>query len=278
MGAVIGVAAIAVWVFVFSRLSYASFLEIDHVDVYGEPDLAPAMQAAALHALDGTYVGLFSRANTLIYPKDAIMRTVASSSPRIDAVSIARNGLHGLSISVSEKAPEAVVCADLPDLTDESMPLGDNCYLADSDAYLYRQATTTDADTAARMRFYIPALPDAGILGTQATSTAEFHRLENLVKSVADGGIKVHAMLVSDDGTYEIYADNPDGRSIVVIEMNEAAGLATERDNLLAFWARMVGDARTAGKPVAWSEIKLQYPPNVYSRPMHSSGTTTEKK
>ena len=278
IGSITGVVALAVWVFVFSRLSYASFLQINQIDVYGEADLAPHMQAAALQALDGSYAGLFSRADTLIYPKADIVRAVASSSPRIDSVKVSRNGLHGLSISVSEKAPEAVICADLPDLTDESMPLGHSCYLADADSYLYRQATSSGADAASRMRFYIPALPDTGVLGTQATSTQEFKRLETLVRSVTDSGIHVHAMLINEDDSYELYADNPDGGSIVVIEMNEEAGLSMERDNLVAFWNKMVTDARAAGKKVAWSEIKLQYPPNVYSRPMHEAGTSTQKK
>lgn len=278
VASIAGVVALAVWVFVFSRLSYASFMQIDHVDVYGEADLAPHMQAAALGALDGSYAGIFSRANTLIYPREDIVREVASTSPRIDDVRISRNGLHGLSITVSEKAPEAVICADLPDLTDETMPLGHNCYLSDANSYMYRPATSTDADTSARLRFYIPALPDGGVLGTQATTTEEFGRLENLVRSVSDSGIRVHAMLINEDGGYELYADNPDGASIVVIEMNESAGLSRERDNLVAFWNRMVSDARAAGKQVAWSEIKLQYPPNVYSRPMHEAAPAKQKK
>lgn len=268
IGGISVVVALAAWIFVLSRLSYISALEITHVDIYGEPDLSSAMQAAAMASIDGSYAGLFSRANSLIYPREAIARAVASTSPRIDNVAISRNGLHGLSISVSEKAPEAVICADLPDLGDQaSMPLGKECYLADADAYLYRHAED-DASAARLMRFYMPDLPDTGILGVQATSTAAFKRLEDLVRSVATAGVNVQAMLVRGDGDYELYADNPSGSSMVVIQMNESAGLATERDNLLAFWNKMVLDARAAGKPVAWSEIKLQYPPNVYSRPI----------
>jgi hypothetical protein len=116
------------------------------------------------------------------------------------------------------------------------------------------------------MRYYLPMLPDSHVLGTQATSTTEFKRLESLVESVEKANIHVHAMLVQGDGSYELYADNPDGDSIVVIQMNERANLSTERDNLVAFWNRMVADAHAAGKKAAWTEIKTQFPPNVYSR------------
>jgi hypothetical protein len=105
----------------------------------------------------------------------------------------------------------------------------------------------------------------------QATSTAEFKRLETLVHSVDVSGIHVHAMLVSGTGSYELYADNPDSPTLVVIEMDERADLTVERNNLVAFWNRMVADAHAAGKKIAWSEIRLQFPPNVYSRDLYEA-------
>ena len=83
-------------------------------------------------------------------------------------------------------------------------------------------------------------------------------------------------------GDYELYADNPipqdrakpipqdrakpNGFSIVVIVMDERADLDVQRENLVAFWAKTVGDARVKGEKLEWNEIKLQYPPNVYHR------------
>jgi hypothetical protein len=239
-------------------------MQITAIDTYGDEMLATPMRLATMNALDGSYLGLFSRANTFLYSKSAITRAIASTSPRIDSVAVTRTGLHGLSVTVSEKAPEAVICADLPDVSDTDIPMGANCYLVDADAYLYK--AVDDPDAANYMRYYLPELPETNILGIQATSTANFKRLESLVASVEKSNIHVHAMLVQGDGSYELYADNPDGDSLVVIQMNERANLTTERDNLVAFWNRMVSDAHVAGKSVAWSEIKTQFPPNVYSR------------
>jgi hypothetical protein len=258
------VVALGTWTFSLSRLSYLEFMQVASVDTYGDELLAMPMRAATLDALDGSYLGLFSRANIFLYSKTAIAHAIASTSPRIDNVAVRRNGLRGLSVTVSEKAPEAVICAELPDVSDTDIPLSKDCYLADTDAYLYKLAD--DPDAANYMRYYLPALPDTNVLGTQATSTTEFKRLETLVGSVEKAGIRIHAMLVQGDGSYELYADNPDGDSIVVIQMNERANLTVERDNLVAFWNHMVSDAHAAGKKIAWSEIKTQFPPNVYSR------------
>jgi hypothetical protein len=264
IGTSAAIVALATGIFCLSRISFLGFMQVTTVDTYGDDMLATPMRIATMDALDGSYLGLFSRANAFLYSKSAIAKAVASTSPRIDAVKVTRTGLHSLSVTVSEKAPEAVICAELPDVTDTDVPLGSDCYLADSDSYLYKPAD--DPDAANYMRYYIPGLPDQNVLGLQATSTEDFKRLEGLVSSVEKANIHVHAMLVQGDGSYELYADNPDGNSIVVIQMNERANLTTERDNLVAFWNRMVSDAHAAGKTASWNEIKLQFPPNVYSR------------
>jgi hypothetical protein len=269
VGTVSGAVAVVAWGFVLSRLSFMNGLMIETVDVYAAPDLQPAIQAAALQAVQGTYGHLFSRTNTLIYPKADVIAAVSSTSPRIESVKVSREGLHGLSISISEKAPAAVICAGLPDVDVDPSVIGDDCYLADSDAYMYR-AAKGEPDAASRMRFYIPSIDDDAALGHQATSTAAFRRLSELVRSLETAGISVHSMLIDDDGSYEIYADNPGGSSLVVIQMNERAGLDIERDNLVAFWNRMIADAHATGTKPAWSEIRLQFPPNVYSRPMEA--------
>ena len=265
-GFVAGGVAIVTWLFILSRLSSLSALAITDVAVYGvEPDLIPAMQAAAIRELDGNYMGLFSKADTLIYPKQAIIREVASTSPRIDNVNVSRNGLHALTISVSEKTPSEVICADLPDLSDTSQSVSKNCYFADEDSFMFKKATEPEAQNY--LRYYIPDLPDTDITGTLATSSATFKKLEDIVGNIKSAGINVHSILVKGDGGYELYADNPSGpSSVVVIQMNDRAPLSTQSDNLIAFWNRMTADARVKGQNIGWSEIKLQYPPNIYSR------------
>jgi hypothetical protein len=77
-------------------------------------------------------------------------------------------------------------------------------------------------------------------------------------------------VLMEDGGEYELYAHNPPAfsttssdQSTVVIHFNDAAGLGTERDDLILFWDTMVAKAGASGSMPEWSDIKLQYPPNI---------------
>lgn len=252
------------WIFVLSRLSFMPFLAVSEVRVYGaEQEIQARMVSAAWAAMDGTYGGLFSRSNMFLYPRSDIAAAVSSSSPRIDHVAVSRS-LGTVSISASEKVPEAVVCSDLPDLAEDALAKGSRCYLADDDGYIFRTATSTDAERF--MRYYLPAMASARASDIIGSTTPKFATLQPLIKSIKMAGIGVQAVLIKGSDSYELYASNPSGRSLVVIQMSERVPLAVQRDNLLAYWSKMISDSRIEGRELEWSEIKLQYPPNVYSR------------
>ena len=257
--------------FIFSRLSFLPAFSIETVDVYGADATATAaMEAAAYGAIQGSYLGLFSKANAFIYPGEAVALAVASSSPKVDTVSVKLSGLHSLAVSVSEKTPAAVICADLPNW-DESGALSPEagCYFADLNGLIFDKAP---ADlTASYNRYYVPALSGSDpVIGLSATSTAGFKSLQGFVNGIKAADIRTEAVLMEDGGVYELYAYNPSvvsaaspGESIVVIHFNDAAGLGTERDNLILFWKTMVDKAKASGAKIGWTDIKLQYPPNI---------------
>jgi hypothetical protein len=229
------------------------------------------METAAYGALQGSYLGLFSKSNAFIYPGSAVAAAVASSSPKVETVSIKLSGLHSLAISVSEKTPAALICTDLPNW-DESGALSPeaDCYFSDENGFVFDRAPV-DAGTPYN-RYYVPSLSGSDpVIGLFATSTAEFRSLQKFVDSVKAAGIETEAMLMKDNGEYELYAHNPpvasgsasSDQGIVVIHLSDAAGLGTERDNLILFWNTMVDKARASGTKAAWSDIKLQYPPNI---------------
>lgn len=274
IGVVSGALAITSWLVTFSELSFLPALSITNIEVYGaDPSLTPVMNAAASKAIDGTYLGIFSKANTLIYPRNAISKWIASSSPSVSNVNVGHSSLNTLSISVSEKTPDAIVCADLPDLSSNSLSQSDKCYVTDSTGLIFRLRKESDQNTY--NQYYIPDLAGKELLGTYATSTAKFRILQSLINNLKYAGINVQATLIKGGHDYELYADNPSGSSIVVIQMDDRVNLDVEKDNLIAFWSKVTGDARTKGTKLEWSEIKLQYPPNVYSRPIEGSESST---
>ena len=229
--------------------------------------------------LQGNYFHLFSRKSTLIYPHDAIVSAVKAYSPRVDSVLIKRDGLHGLIITVNEKAPVAIVCGDLPDLGDGSIGADspDDCYFTDEDGLLFEKiGNLTSGDYA---HYYAPSL-DGGssgqdLSGTYATSTAEFRALQSFYSGVQSAGLTIQGVLIGDGGEYEMYADNPDNQiksvstttpSTVIIYFNDSKPFSSQLADLSAFWSSMVAKANNQEQLLKFDSIDVRYGPNVFYR------------
>lgn len=263
VGYVAGAVSVAVWIFVFVRLSSITTLSINTISVYGAPqEITGAIQSAAYRTIEGDYAGLFSRANSLIYPKSEIVAAIGALSPAVDDVKVKLDGMNNLAISISEKIPAAVVCTGLPDLSDTDTPSNQDCYLTDSKGLIF--APVGSADTKSYNRYYIPDLPDRKVAGMYATTTQGFRAIQNFVETLKSADIEVLSTLMADLGNFEVYAHNPDSYSVVVIHATDVAGLDKQAENLVLFWRRMVAESRAKKTHLEWDEIKLQYPPNVY--------------
>ena len=276
LGTILGVVSVVTWTYSLSRLSFLPVFALTDVSVYGAPSgvAAIAIKGAAETALDGSYLGLFSKSNAFLYPKGAIFAAVASSTPAIDSVTVRRDGWHTLVVSVSEKTPAALVCDDLPnfDLKGNLSTDNDDCYAADETGYIFGRAASSTA-VAVPERYYIPDLSDsAGPIGSYATSTAEFAKLQAFFDGVRSDGIAAKGILMKEGGEYELYAANPDlGRQSatstagdVVIYFNDHAAFHDQLEDLTLFWNDALDRARASGARLEWSDIKLSFPPNVY--------------
>ena len=289
----IGAAFIAAisWIFVISRVTALPYLSIESIHVYGaDPELVPAIQNAAAAAIQGSYFGLFPRSDALIYPRGAVARAVASSSPQVSTVDVGRDSLNDMVISVSERPPAAAVCGDLPDFDAAGgLIFDDQCYLADERGLIFGAAPAMEAGQPASAasagpldRYYVPDLP-ASPIGTYATTTGEFVALQAFLASARSTGIVTEGVLMKDSGEYELYGDNPGapvalaapGASVattsspddlVIIYFNDAAGLADEAADLSAFWIGMEKPADPATPHPAFISIDLRYGTNVFYR------------
>lgn len=261
------------------KLVNLQWFSIQRVYVIGpDQDIAPSLEAAVLDAIQGSYAGLFARSNTFLYPSNAVVRAVLGVSPRIASVSIHRAGLQALAISVTEKAPAAIVCASLPDFSDSSQSPDQSadCYFADGTGYIYGKAPTYSGSVY--NRYYAPDLSgDAASttpIGSFATSTAEFDALQSLFADLKAASIQASAVLIKDGGEYELYAQNPsqtadasstDG-NLTVIYFNDARPFADQMVNLISFWKQMTDTARAKDKPLSFEYIDVRYGSNVFYR------------
>jgi hypothetical protein len=264
-------------IFGISKLTYLSSTQISVIEVEGaSQDIIPTVRAAAEESIKGDYLWMFSKSNSFLYPKDQIENKVLVASPRIDTVSVKRNKLDSIVISVIEKKPAAMVCVTLPDFVAGKLIFGEDeeCAMIDETGLIFKSAPSISGTVY--NRYYIPdfagtASTSQAYFGVLATSTKEFQNLQDLYDGLRKNNIEVQAILFKDKGEYEAYVNNPHVQGSVdtgtaVIYFNNARPLSVELDNLVLFWGRAMEDAKTHNKLPAFEYIDVRYSPNVFFR------------
>lgn len=265
--------ALISWLFVLSRLSDLQALAITDIRVYGaDPDITGNLEAAASSSIQGSYLGIFSKSDSLIYPKAAVKQAVGSSSPRLATVNVMRNGLHGLTVSVTEKIPAAVICADLPNLDsgESGVPIDStDCYLADRTGFIFKQASMASTSQDRNYDVYYAPNLQAVPVGTFATSTNEFASVVSFVSGVKAAGLAPQGVLIKDSGEYELYLRNPSNpEGPIIVYWDTSADVSRELSDLSAFWNGIAsGSAKVAVKdPSQLEYIDIRYGSNVFYR------------
>ena len=274
LASVSGVALIASVAFV-SWISKLSFWTITNVQVSGiEQEKAPAIREATLVAVNGSYLGLFSRANAFVYPRRSLERTLMQSYTEAQRVSIHRSGLHTLIIDIEERKPAALICTTLPDFNGNELSLDDpgSCYFADENGLIFKKAPSFSG--AVYHRYYIPGLAEKaeasstqGIVAEMATTTDEFRLVQGVYDTLQRNTLVTDALLMKDNGEYEAYVRNPGASSsTVVVYFNTITSPATQISNLISFWKHSVDTARTLKKVPEFESIDVRYGANVFYR------------
>jgi hypothetical protein len=260
------------WVYVIFRLLGSSVIGIQNIFVSGLPaDSVTNIQATAQNILDDTYLGIIPKSNAFLYPRHAIIQELLSRFPNIASVAVAVQGLHELHLDITEKKPAAVVCSGLPDLsaTDETE---DTCYFADDAGIIFSKAPVISG--AVLNKYYFPELSTGTstgdtILGTKATSTAEFANLQAFVSGVKAAGLNPISTLVKDGGEYEMYIDGNamstsseneiigKTSTAVVVYLNDISKNSSQLANLIAFWRAKKSDL---------DYIDVRFGSNIYYR------------
>ncbi len=273
------------WIFSFVRFSQLQALSISSVRVYGaDADIVGSLQASAYGAIQGDYLGLFSKSNTLFYPADSIKTAVALASPRVGSVEVKRDGVRALAVTVSQKVPAAIICSGLPDFTGNilSSDVSDSCYFADSTGYIFERAPAIRGYVY--HRYYMPDLGEAAsttdaLIGARATTTSAFALLEKAYNAASAASIQPEAMLVKSGGEYELYARNPTAPAVasttasaagdadtVVVYLNESRPLLSQISDLALFWSNMNQSYRRKGQKILFDYIDVRFGPNVFYR------------
>jgi hypothetical protein len=258
----------------------ANKFHINSVQIFGaDQDITQSLNEVAEHTLTGSYLWMFSRQSTLVYPKGALISAISTASPRIQEVAVRRDGWNTLIVTVTQKVPEAVVCVTLPDWNGDTLNTesSEGCYFADQTGYIFKEAPAFSGHVY--NRYYAPDTLDTSSSSTDAvghiaTSTEEFARLQHVYAIIRSAGIDLQAILIKQGGEYELYVGQKGATTSTsnqsdtfVIYANTLRPLETQVSNLISFWNKMNTDS-TLKKAVAqrFEYIDIRYGSNVFYR------------
>lgn len=159
-------------------IANTSWLRITNVTVSGE-DVIPdtSIRAAVTEEIAGTYVGIFSKANIFLYPKQEIEGELKTLYPTLMNAEVRAVDFHTLSVAVAERKPVALWCPSIA-ATPSQMATGtDSCTLLDADGLVYAHAPDYSGHVYER---YSGALQN-GPLPQQFLNPTQFHSLSALV-------------------------------------------------------------------------------------------------
>src|SRR3989344_2421746 len=104
--------------------------KIETIAVEGAFRVGPEqIKEIARAELASRYLKIISKANIFLYPKGRIKTELFKSFPAIKDVKVSRENLHGIVISVEERAPQALWCDN-----------EDDCYFIDETGFIFLEA------------------------------------------------------------------------------------------------------------------------------------------
>ena len=153
---VAGIIALLAALWGISYVSHLPQYSIRAIEVSGAERLSQKLVRAYAETVlyDGSY-HVFSRQNTLLYPREAIERAVGTFFPRIKSVTISRTSLSAgvASITIKERAPYALWCAPIAGTGGGSG--SGQCYFMDEGGFIFAERPSVAGGTADTMTQYV---------------------------------------------------------------------------------------------------------------------------
>lgn len=180
--------ALLVWLISLPGMAIKKIVVVGNVNIGSEE-----VQRVGNSILDTKYLGLFSKRNAFLYPKQKISAALASLYPRISSVDLSTESFEILNIKIKERDAASVWCAAI------------QCYLVDENGYIF--AEYHDASQAAG-----PGAISSVAGDTQVSTTSEEEASTSAV--IASGDFEEYRNLPKLYGGDEMIGPEPIGKSI----------------------------------------------------------------
>ncbi len=178
---------------------------------------------ATRNVLSGNYLWLLPRSSVFIYPRSQIEAHLLGTFPRLKFVELELTDMKKLTVSVSEREPFALYCADTLHLATAS-----ECYFLDEEGLIFALAPSFSGVT-----YFVFATGDPieNPIGERFLPYDEFRSLLNFIENLTTLNIKPLALGFESD-EYSLFLSN--GGQIILKKDSNFASLYS---NLSAFLA-----------------------------------------
>lgn len=155
--------------------------------------------------LDGKYLFLFSRADSLTYPEKEIETAILTTFKQIKSVDIVRTDFQTLSMDIEEQKPYALWCLS------KTEDVQDDCYFLNKDGLIFSKAPNFTGNVFFRFYGY---LNDINLIGKYYLKVNdEFNSTNVLINSISSLGVVPVELRPLGDTDMELYMD--DGSKIL---------------------------------------------------------------
>ncbi len=192
-------------VLLLSLISRGKQMRVDKIVVEGNEIVGTNELVALIEPfLDGNYLGLFPRRNSLLLPKGSIKKAVSEKYPRFSSVTVSRLGWRTMRVDLSERKLAYNVC------TGEHFTVP--CYGMDDTGYVFASAPEFTGSVFFAFRDLRQESADKAPIGSILLESSEISRIGEFAQSVPklfasyDIDFIPIGVYITSDGSYEMAA------------------------------------------------------------------------
>ncbi len=219
-----------------SYLSKVPAINISEIEVNGNSVTSTEDVIESVNTImAGNYLHLFSRRNSLIYPKNVIQKGLLEKFKRFQTADIELVSTRKLLVTVSERNGHYLWCGrELSELTGES--LNPDCYYLDDSGYIFSRSPYFSGNVFIKFFGKGELASDSDPSGRQFVDEVLFIKISKLLEGLQTIGIYPYAISLSENMDFNVYISPIGGgnRIFTKIMFNAKNDLEKSIENLNA--------------------------------------------
>ncbi len=224
-----------------------SFLRITNISVNDTLNIeSEEIKNDVLDMISGNYFFFIPKDSYFFLSKEKIKNKIVDDFKKINTIEIKNKGITGLEIEITERQPEVMICDGFRE--DEE---GEHCSFADKQGIIFEKVATSSDKIY--FKYY----------SSNEINQDKFIQLQNFVKNVENSGIIATGLLLSEDGSYELYIKNVD-QSTAVVYFDDRTSLDKVVSNLSVFWKNSLNKKIGSDLIPNFEYINLRFGNNIF--------------